>query len=209
MIRKLWHVFHAVNSGQIRSVSLNVPFCRNSLEMCSESAYRRIHHAAKKHLQTLLIKFLLELVPRNAEPCAERRSRQSARFCCEVVRPVRRSEEGLPLLPLLPRGQVPRLSLDRPLLRPCALRVLRQAPCDVVPRRGAQSVCGVSSGSAPAACSAVHAQLADRCGRAQSAVQKARRATLRHLRCLGRRVPLHRNPTRSLCPARAVAWAIG
>ena len=114
-----------------------------------------------KHLQTLLIKFLLELVPRNAEPCAERRSRQSARFCCEVVRPVRRSEEGLPLLPLLPRGQVPRLSLDRPLLRPCALRVLRQAPCDVVPRRGAQSVHGVSSGSAPAACSAVHAQLAD------------------------------------------------
>ena len=29
MIRKLWHVFHAVNSGQIRSVALNVPFCRN------------------------------------------------------------------------------------------------------------------------------------------------------------------------------------
>ena len=24
----MWHVFHAVNSGQIRSVSLNVPFCR-------------------------------------------------------------------------------------------------------------------------------------------------------------------------------------
>ena len=51
-IAKKWWRFLAeilrLKSGAIGQLPQNVPFCRNSSEMCSGPAYRRIHRVAKK-----------------------------------------------------------------------------------------------------------------------------------------------------------------